>query len=445
MFKMRCLFFLGLCCFLACQPQDQVTHQKLDLQSLRLYGGSDEDIAHDVIETHDGGFALLGNTKSTDGDLTQKNLAVSDLVLMKFDAQAQWQWTQTYGGSDDDRGHGLVQLSDGGFAIVGYAMSSDGDATLNRGMHDNWVLRVDAEGTILWQKSFGFSGHDHAYHILATPDGGFLFNGFLDVTSSQGQGSTSKETPSSLRHGVGEFWVHKIDRQGQLEWRRYYGGTNNDRSYAAVHNSEGGYYIVGTSESNDVDVSQARGSYDIWVIKIDAQGQLLWEKSFGGSAYDAAHSVLMKGSVLYVLGNTFSENKDVSSPLGQSDFWLLALDKQGELLREYTFGGSAFDSGQDLDFDTQGRLWLVGYGQSDDGDFSTAFGENDIQLIQLNTKGLPRLSTTLGGRGQDFAHALISWQNKILAVGTTESSDGLFSANQGGKDIFVAIWDVVLE
>lgn len=417
------------------------------LQSLQLFGGSDEDIAHAIIPTQDGGFAILGNTKSTDGNLDNKTLPVSDLLFIKFTADAIPEWHATYGGSEDDRGHSLVQLSDGGYVILGYSMSQDGDASLNQGQHDNWVIRTDASGAILWEKSFGFSGHDHAYNIIATQDGGFLFNGFLDVTSSGGQGTTFQKGALSARHGVGEFWVHKINLAGEIEWRQYFGGTNNDRSYDAVQTDEGNFIVVGTSESEDVDISNPHGGYDIWVIKLDPNGQLIWERSFGGSQYDSANAVILdQAQNIYVLGNTFSEDQDISSPLGHSDMWLLSLNQAGQLLSEQTFGGTDFDVGRDLAFDTQGNLWLVGYSQSEDIDFSRNEGDNDIVLLQLDKNLFPKQHFNLGGSGLDIAHAVLPLNDgRLLVTGTSESQNGLFLNNRGGKDIFVALWDVVLE
>ena len=159
----------------------------------------------------------------------------------------------------------------------------------------------------------------------------------------------------SARHGVGEFWVHKINLAGEIEWRQYFGGTNNDRSYDAVQTDEGDFIVVGTSESEDVDISNPHGGYDIWVIKLDPNGQLIWERSFGGSQYDSANAVILdQAQNIYVLGNTFSEDQDISSPLGHSDMWLLSLNQAGQLLSEQTFGGTDFDVGRDLAFDTQG-------------------------------------------------------------------------------------------
>ena len=445
-FSLICLLFFGACAKSNLEntfPQQE----NYALQSLQLFGGSDEDIAHAIIATQDGGFAVLGNTKSIDGDLNGKNLPVSDLLLIKYTAAATPEWHATFGGSLDDRGHSLVQLSDSGYALLGYSMSQDGDASVNQGQHDNWVIRTDASGQLLWEKSFGFSGHDHAYNIIATQDGGLLFNGFLDVTSSAGQGTSFQKASSSARHGVGEFWVHKINLAGEIEWRQYFGGTNNDRSYDAVQTSAGDYIIVGTSESDDVDITNPHGGYDVWVIKLNQSGQVIWERSFGGSEYDAANAVVLDQTEnIYVFGNTFSGDQDISSPLGHSDMWLISLNQNGDLLSERNFGGSGFDVGRDLAFAPNGALWLVGYSQSEDIDFSTNARDNDIALLQLDQNLFPQQHFNLGGNALDIAHAILPLEDgRLLVVGTSESQDGLFQNNQGGKDIFVALWDVISE
>ena len=124
---------------------------------------------------------------------------------------------------------------------------------------------------------------------------------------------------------------------------------------------------------------------------------------------------------------------------------MLAIDEQGKLLRENTYGGSKFDLGRDVLLDHRNQLWLVGYGQSVDGDFLANSGENDIQLLGLDHQLFPRLSATLGGEGQDLANALVEWHNKILVVGSTESRSGHFQNNRGDKDIFIASWDLQIE
>lgn len=249
---------------------------------------------------------------------------------MKFDANFQLEWTQTYGGSKDDRGHDVVQLSDGGYALIGYSMSADGDATLNQGQHDNWLIRTDSQGTLLWQKSFGFLGHDHAYNIITTSDGGLFFNGYLDVTASKGEGQEGKVENKSSRHGVGEFWCHKLDKDGNLEWRRYYGGSNNDRSYDAIETKNGDFILVGATESQDVDVSDPKGGYDFWVLKINRSGELLWERSIGGSGYDTAKAVVETSTGDYLIaGQTYSQDFDILDPKGSSDILFAWVSPEG--------------------------------------------------------------------------------------------------------------------
>ena len=296
---------------ISCAPNSESDWPNLpdikgEWESVVTYGGSLEDVAHGVITTSDGGFAVVGNTKSTDGIFSAKTRIGSDLFVMKFSADVEIQWIHTYGGSDDDRGYDIVELGNG-YAIIGYSKSFDGDASLNKGQHDNWLLRIDTGGNLLWEKSFGFLGHDHAYNIISTQDGGLFFNGFLDITASDGDGMDGKKSNKGQKHGAGEFWCHKLDGNGILQWRRYFGGTSNDRSYDSIETLEGDFVLVGSSESQDVDVSDPQGSYDAWIVKINSHGDFLWELSIGGSAYDIANAVIenRKGDYV-VLGQSFS-------------------------------------------------------------------------------------------------------------------------------------------
>ncbi len=403
-----------------------------------LFGGTSEDIAHAVIATQDGGYAILGNTSSSDGDFDFKNTTDSDIFLLKFSASHQLQWKQTYGGTDDDRGHGLIELSEGGFALVGYSRSSDGDASNNQGQHDNWVLVVDAQGALMWERSYGFAGHDHAFNIIETADGNLFFNGYLDVTASNGLGNEKKLNASSTRHGVGEFWCHKIDKKGQILWRRYFGGTNNDRSYDAIETSDGNFLLVGVSESQDVDISSPHGSYDIWVVKMDQNGTLLWEKSIGGSGYDIAYSVLENQDGNYMLlGQSDSTNGDVQRTLGNSDFLLTTLTPGGKIIRMNNLGTTAFDSGQALLQTSTAALFAVGHTADRDG---TPLA-NDLLLLRCHRQGDALAEYRLSGSGLEIGYDLaVLKDGSLLVVGESSSNDGDFSGAHGDKDILLAHW-----
>lgn len=234
-------------------------------------GGSKNEGARSVIRTNDGGYAILGFTQSVDGDIIDKQNEQKDLWLIKFDKNDQLQWKKTYGGSKDDHGEKIIQTSDGGFALIGYNKSNDHDATSNAGFQDIWILKLDVSGGILWQKSIGFAGADQGYSILQTTDGGYFISGILDVTSSGGLGNKNS---MNKRHAGGDYWGIKLNSNGKIEWRNYYGGTNTDTCYDAVETDDG-FILVGASDSDDVDIKNNKGSYDIWIVKIGLQIYLL--------------------------------------------------------------------------------------------------------------------------------------------------------------------------
>ena len=450
---MKFFFHLNLVLLLVgCTPDFEPLAQLVeappkDFKEVLVFGGSNEDIAHGVIQTIDGGFAVIGNTKSNDGDFQFKTSEDSDIFVLKYDAANQLVWAKTYGGTGDDRGYDLVELKQGGYALIGYSSSSDGDASRNEGMHDHWVIRTDEMGTIVWEKSFGFAGHDHAYNIIQTPDGGLFFNGFLDVTASGGAGQDGKAF-SFNRHGVGEFWAQKIDADGNLLWRNYYGGTNNDRSYDAILTSDGNYLLVGTSESQDVDISQPRGSYDIWVVKISNKGKLLWERSFGGSSYDRAASVIEHPLGNYIIvGQSLSSDGDIIQPKGNSDILLVELNNDGSQSLVKNLGGPTFDSGEDLMPTKQGSILVLGTTHSKAIEVSTnVVSETNENTATILYELFPFKRETktyiLDGSGIENPYALDQKQNgTVVVVGSTTSADGLFPVSYGETDIFIAFWN----
>ena len=414
---------------------------KGEWESVMTFGGSLEDVAHGVTATSDGGFVVVGNTKSTDGIFSAKTRVGSDLFVVKFSANMEIQWMQTYGGSDDDRGYDIVELGNG-YAIIGYSKSFDGDASLNKGQHDNWLLRIDAGGNLLWEKSFGFLGHDHAYNIVSTQDGGLFFNGFLDVTASNGAGMDRKKSNKGQKHGAGEFWCHKLDGNGILQWRRYFGGTSNDRSYDAIETLEGDFVIVGSSESQDVDVSNPRGSYDAWIVKTNSKGDLLWECSIGGSAYDIANAIIENRKGEYVvLGQSFSQDRDIEKPLGSSDMFLSILSPSGELKSSKNIGNKGFDTGKALIERPDGTLILLGHTAPETLAAEENFLSNNVFIAHTLPNGNVIKQYKLIGDGLDLGHDITQLEGgKTIVIGTTESSSGDYPVSQGGKDIFLAIW-----
>ena len=400
-------------------------------------GGTDEDYGFSIITTVDNNIAILGHTASTDGDITDKTQNDHDYWLTLLNTNGDVLWSKTYGGSGDDRGQKLIQTTDGGFAMAGYSMSSDGDASSNEGFHDNWLIKVDSQGNLLWEKSFGFSGHDHAYTLIETADGGLFMAGFLDVTASGGEGSTNRSSIIN-RHGVGEFWCHKLDAQGNVLWQRYFGGSSNDRAHSVVQSDDGGFVLTGFSESTDFDITNNKGSYDYWVIKLTPNGDLLWSKNFGGSGIDQSRSLVKADDNSYIIaGNSFSTDGDISQNLGSSDFWLVKINDFGDLVWEHSYGGSNFDYATSIKRCSEGYL-VSGYSRSRNLDINVNYGDNDFWVIKIDEQGTILWQKNFGGSGLDLAYDVVedNFQN-IYIVGDTESTNYDVINFKGLKDVLL--------
>ncbi len=407
-----------------------------------IYGGSQDDTFHQIIATNDGGYAALGYSQSVDGDIVDNTEQVNMYWLVKIDDQGAIQWSKTYGGSGDDRGEHLIQTNDGGFVIAGYTTSSDGDVSQNAGFYDHWLLKLDASGIIQWERSYGFAGSDQLLSVIQTADGGFFTAGFLDVSASGGAGNdgftdTNNNTNRTTQHGVGEFWGHKLDANGHMVWRRYFGGTNNDRAYQVIEAQDGGILMVGASESNDFDITDSRGSYDYWVVRLDGSGNLLWEQSYGGTEIDIAYTATATADGGYLLaGDSRSGDLDVLSPKGNADVWLVKIDDQGNILWQKSLGGSNFESARAIVPFNSGYV-ITGGARSADGDVTSNNGQNDIWVVTIDANGNILKQQSFGGNNQDFGYGIAVQQDNIIIAGDTQSSSGNLIASKGGVDAVI--------
>ena len=206
------------------------------IDSIFTFGGSQNESAQAIAKTSDGGYVILGHAQSMDGDITDKQDDSFDFWVLKFDSESSLQWSKTYGGTEDDRGRDIIQTTDGGFAIIGSSDSLDGDISDNAGANDYWIAKLDGTGNLSWQKSFGYSGSDNGFSLIQTSDSGYLVTGVLDVSASGGQGNTRN---LNSRHAGGDYWALKLDTTGTLEWSKYYGGTFTDRPYDVIQTDSG--------------------------------------------------------------------------------------------------------------------------------------------------------------------------------------------------------------
>jgi len=234
------------------------------------------------------------------------------LVAQQFDIEFQ----QCYGGSDTDYPKSIIAL-DNGFIVLGTSFSDDGDVSFQYGEGDIWLVRSDANGQILWEKTYGGSENDNSWSILPTPDGGFLL--FGDTFSADGDVSHS--------NGFLDYWVVKTDSLGNLEWEQTYGGSKNDYAYQAIIAHDGGYILTGNTFSSDGDISFHHGDRDVWVVKISTEGTLEWERSYGGSDIDSGYCISRTSDGGYIIGGTtLSRDGDILCTKGISAALVIKID-----------------------------------------------------------------------------------------------------------------------
>lgn len=247
----------------------------------------------------DDGFLLVGNVFLSSDD--------TDGYLSKIDAEGKLSWNVTLGGGKVDKLFSAVETQDG-FVLVGltYSFSNDSDV---------WVVKTDANGNVVWNKTYGGSMEDAGRAITLTEDHSYMIAGY---TNSMGSGDY-------------DFLLLKIDASSDLSWNKTYGGLQSDKAYA-IAETAGEYVIAGDTRS------KGNGDNDAWIIKIDSNGDLLWDETVGGEGFDMPTCVTVSNSGGYLVGGfTFSFGN------GERDFWLFKVDDSGNIPWSSTVGRSGFE------------------------------------------------------------------------------------------------------
>jgi len=239
-------------------------------------------------------------------------------------------WTQTYGGSGDNWAYSLIATSDGGYAMAGYTSSNNGDCLL---------VKTDVDGKMEWNKTYGGALWDYAYSLVETSDGGYAIAGCTHSVSN------------SI---YDDAWLVKTDELGNMEWNKTYGTEDNyDGAYSLVETSDGGYALAGYRSFS------ALSGWDIWLVKTDASGNMLWNKTYWhpGSASDWARSLVETSDGGYVMAGCKNNGA----------FWLIKTDSLGNIEWNKTYGegsGGAYS----LVATSDGGYAMAGYTSSDGGD-----------------------------------------------------------------------------
>ncbi|MBL7828659.1 MAG: T9SS type A sorting domain-containing protein [Saprospiraceae bacterium] len=346
----------------------------------RLLGGSKNDIATSIDETEDGGYIVAGYSNSDDFDVSANHGGEFDGWVVKLNKFGIKEWAKAIGGSKTDMIYCVQGTSDNGCIVVGETDSPDGDVSISKGKLDVWVVKMDSQGEIEWEKSFGGSEEDKASSVTACSDSSYLVVG--ETRSIDGDVTN--------QNGSVDFWVLKLRPTGELDWQKTFGGTSADYGSDGIQTLSGDYVItgyVGSQNSGDVTGHNQLGSFDYWVVRLDQSGNLKWQKTAGGSDADWARQIVQSplGGFI-VTGSTISLNGDVFNNFTTPNYWLIKVSEDGELLWQKTYGGSLADRSYAIANSYGNRVIIAGYTRSTDGDVSGAnhHGNTDFWIVKLS-------------------------------------------------------------
>ena len=420
---MRNLRFIFLSMVLVLFGSNLVIAQELEWD--KTFGGTGSDVGRSVQQTSDGGFIIVGSTDSL-------GAGEDDVWLIKTHPDGSLEWSETFGGVNDDDGYSVQQTADGGYVIAG-------ETYLGRdlGRDDVWLIKTDANGITEWDHTFGGPENDGTGCVRETSDGGYIIAGTYDYGTDGGRD---------------DVWLIKTDANGIKQWDNTFGGPENDRGRDVIQTIDGGYMIAGYSRS------YGAGSYDVWVIKTDAEGVEQWSNTFGGTGIEYGHSVQQAGDGGYILvGDTWSY------AVSASDVWLVKTDANGNEQWSKTFGDSGYDVGRsvlqasdggyiiagdkDLDAwviktDSSGNeQWNASFNklgwdegrcvqQTTDGGYivagstrtSESSGDDDVWLIKVSAEDPPLCEPSIVGSAATFGNAIsVALMDSHLYVGESIS------------------------
>ncbi|MEE9554168.1 MAG: T9SS type A sorting domain-containing protein [candidate division Zixibacteria bacterium] len=364
-----------------------VIAQAPDTSWTRIYQNGTYEFANCVRETSDGGFIIVGHTRTPSWD--------TDVYLMKTDEVGAINWIETFGGSEDDGGIAVEQTPDDGFIIVGYTESFGALQT------DIYLIKTDSRGDSLWSNRFGGDSTDIGRSVYLTSDGGFLISG------------------QTYLFGPGEMdaILIKIDSLGQETWSSTFGGLAGeiDDGFAALETEDGGYMLVAQKGAFGPDPE------DVWLIKLDENGDSLWTRTYGDEFVDRGLSLVRLTSGNYLIaGFAYSFRSE------SYDVYSVIIDENGELLYSNTYGGFDTDLGIGGYQTFDGGCIISGYTRS----FSQ--GENDAYLIKINQFGEMQWDYSFGGEEIDVANSCVqSSDGGYLITGHT------YSFGDNTADIFL--------
>ena len=326
----------------------------------KTFGGGNLDWGWSVQETIDGGFIIAGETVSFGS-------GGYDAWLIKTDGNGNETWNKTFGGASKDGSRTVSQTNDNGYILGGYADSYGYPG------HDAWFIKTDTEGNEEWNTTVGGIASDGTFTVIQTSDEGFIGVGYAD----------------SYGAGNHDLWLVRTDKYGNEQWNKTYGTADWDLGYSLKECDDGGYIIIGTTQS------YGAGNQDAWLIKTDINGVEEWNKTYGGANNDWGSAVVIGEDGYYITGDTRSYGS------GGYDVWLIKTDEYGNEQWKRVYGESVSDdTGYSFIQTSDGGFAIVGTKTS----FSTQL--TDMWLIKTDYNGYMNWNITIDGGEDEWSYSV---------------------------------------
>jgi hypothetical protein len=421
--------------------------------SRKLYGGFGIDRVYAIDEAPQGGYFLLGSSASgNNGTISNVTVTSSaeDVWLMRIDAAGKILWQKYYGGLSSDFGVGLDATTDGGCIIGGYSNDATGGIFTNPAYLgvDAIVLKISSFGSVQWYKILGGNGNDFIQSVKQTSDGGYIASGYTNSGNTGGLTGING-------NGNEDGWVVRFDASGNITWQKLFGGNQDDRLTSIIQTADQSFILSGTSFSSNTGTLAGitnNGSSDIWVLKLNAMGNLQWQKLLGGSSFElqdpnSSNNIIQTGDLKYmVVSSSNSSNSGTLTGLtnnGFSDCWIIKLDEFGNLEWQRLLGGNS----DDLTFGiiNAPQFGAVVFGASGSSNSGTFAGINNAGSIDgfifiLDASGNLVSKKLIGGASQDALYSIKLTGEGYTVAGYSASAGTGFLTGLTGNGNYDAWW-----
>lgn len=402
-----------------------------ELEWQTYFGSYQYEFASAIIQTNDGGYAIVGSVMF-DTDTLAMYGENYDAFVYKVNSVGEVEWNKHLGGSQRDGAESIIQLPDNSYLVAANTASYDRDVShYIGGWQDAWLIHLDPSGKIISEKCFGGSDLDGVKCILKTPEGGYVFAGELG----------SKDAGIKTEHEGLNTWIVKLSDKLDIEWQKVYGGSYFQHVSDIKQTTDGGFIIASSAGVYDSDIPVKRDGdvtdlygdqHDMWVLRLDSKGELLWQKILGGTGHDYSRSLIPNGNNYFLLGWTRSKDGNISDfKGGKYDAVLFEIDSKGTLVWERSIGGSQDDYLCCAASYKNGDFLLVGSTSSQDGDLSPN-ADTGIWVVKFSTR-----SETQSTQVKKPYFNIYTYPNpasNMLKVG--------FSNSNGDRDVTIRITDI---